>query len=205
MESRRTVKGLSQLDPGGVLKNSHEIEAEALRTIDIDNLVGSFFSRADVTYNPQGSAIGASFYYDVTKGVYEIGVAADVAALKAYVSGSTPSGSLAKASGDIDLTPFTGVAGASDAPVTGLVFDELVVRSFKALVSCLKSREHTSGKLLAWTKCMMLKDQFTVMSLAMKACTWAIKKKHPDWADVFEVCFPNETHPIRKLAQKRYL
>ena len=77
--NRRTEKGLSQLDPGGVLRNAHEIEAEALRTIDIDNLVGSYFSRADVTYNAEGSATAASFYYDVSKGIYEIGVSADIA------------------------------------------------------------------------------------------------------------------------------
>jgi hypothetical protein len=71
----------------------------------------------------------------------EIDQAPSVAALKAYVSGSTPSGALAKASGDIDLTPFTGAAGASNAPVTGLVFDELVVRSFKALVSVSRSAD----------------------------------------------------------------
>lgn len=87
-------------------------------------------------------------------------------------------------------------------PILGPIL--LPLLAIACVISCLKPREHTSGKLLAWTKCMMLKDQFTVMSLAMKACTWAIKKNHPDWADVFEVYFPNETHPIRKLAQKRY-
>lgn len=64
MSSYPLPKGLSQLDPGGVLKNSHEIQAEALRTIDVDNLVNAFFTRADVTYNGSGSATAASFYYD---------------------------------------------------------------------------------------------------------------------------------------------
>lgn len=87
-------------------------------------------------------------------------------------------------------------------PILGPVL--LPLLAIACVISCLKPREHTSGKLLAWTKCMMLKDKFKVMNLAIKACTWAIKKNHPDWADVFEVYFPNETHPIRKLAQKRY-
>lgn len=73
-----TPRGLSQLDPGGVLKNSHEQKAEALRTIDIDNIVGSFFSRADVTYNPQGSATSATFYYDKTRHITKVTAIADV-------------------------------------------------------------------------------------------------------------------------------
>lgn len=72
------------------------------------------------------------------------------------------------------------------------------------VVSCLKERSHTSGKLLAWTKCMMLKDDFLVMKLAMIACTWAIKRSHKDWADVFEIYFPHKEHPNRLLAQKYY-
>ena len=71
-------------------------------------------------------------------------------------------------------------------------------------ISCLKERSHTSGKLLAWTKCMMLKDDFFVMDLAYKACTKAIQKNHKDWADVFEVYFPHAMHPSRKLAQRMY-
>lgn len=80
----------------------------------------------------------------------------------------------------------------------------LPLLAIACFISCLKDRSHTSGKLLAWTKCMMLKDQFLVMKLAYKACTWAIKNNHPDWADVFEVYFPDKKHPIRILAQKVY-
>jgi hypothetical protein len=72
------------------------------------------------------------------------------------------------------------------------------------VVSCLKAKDHTSGKLLAWTKCMMLKDQFLVMKLGYYLCTLAIKKNHKDWAEVFEIYFPHETHPNRKLAQRVY-
>lgn len=80
----------------------------------------------------------------------------------------------------------------------------LPLLAIACVVACLKPREKTSGKLLAWTKCMMLKDQFKIMDVAYKLCTWAIKKSHPDWADVFEIYFPTPTHPFRKLAQKRY-
>ena len=87
-------------------------------------------------------------------------------------------------------------------PILGnLLLPLLVIAS---VISCLKEKSHTSGKLLAWTKCMMLQDEFLVMKLGMKLCTMAIKKNHADWAEVFEIYFPNTTHPIRKLAQKRY-
>lgn len=71
-------RGLSQLDLGGVLKNSHEIQAEALRVIDVDNLVNAYFTRADVTYNVDGSATSASFYYDKNNQVELITVLDDV-------------------------------------------------------------------------------------------------------------------------------
>lgn len=80
----------------------------------------------------------------------------------------------------------------------------LPLLAIACFVSCLKERSHTSGKLLAWTKCMMLKEEFKVMELAYKACTWAIKRNHKDWADVFEVYFPHEAHPNRLLAQRMY-
>jgi len=61
--------------------------------------------------------------------------APSVDAIKTYINNATPAGSLAKASGDIDLTSFIGANNVSGLDVTGLLFDKLVVRSFKALVS----------------------------------------------------------------------
>ena len=68
--------------------------------------------------------------------------APSVDAVKTFIGNSAPAGSLAKADGDIDLTSFTGAAGATNADVVGLVFNPLVVRSFKALVSV--SRDATA-------------------------------------------------------------
>lgn len=77
MSSYPTAKGLSQLDFGGVLRDVHEIKAEALRVIDLDTLVGSFFTRADITYDVDGNATGGSFYYDKTYHVEDITVLGD--------------------------------------------------------------------------------------------------------------------------------
>ena len=79
MSSYPTPKAFSQLDPGGVLRNSHEIQAEALRTLDVSNLVEGYFTRADVTYNGQGSATSAIFYYDKTYHKETIFVTEDIA------------------------------------------------------------------------------------------------------------------------------
>lgn len=87
-------------------------------------------------------------------------------------------------------------------PILGTLL--LPILAIACVISCMKERSHTSGKLLAWTKCMMLKDQFKIMELAYKVCTKAIKKNHKDWADVFEIYFPHEKHPNRLLAQKVY-
>ena len=57
-------KGLSQLDYGGVLKNAHSIGAEALKTLDVGNLVEGHFNRIDVTYDANGNATGGTAYYD---------------------------------------------------------------------------------------------------------------------------------------------
>ena len=65
----------------------------------------------------------------------EIDQSPSVNAVKNFINTSSPEGALSKASGDIDLTSFTGVEGAVSAPITGFVFDELVVRSFKAQIS----------------------------------------------------------------------
>jgi len=76
--SESTPRGLSQLDLGGVLKNSHDIRAEALRVIKANTLVGEFFTRADVTYNGSGSAISADFYYDRQRADYKLAFPNDI-------------------------------------------------------------------------------------------------------------------------------
>lgn len=59
-----TRKKLSQLDFGGAIKNSHQMQADALRVIDVDNIVNDFFTRADVIYNSSNSATAADFWFD---------------------------------------------------------------------------------------------------------------------------------------------
>ncbi len=57
-------KELSYLDPGGVLKNSHSEEGNALRVIDVDNIVGSFYNRVTLETDSEDSVTNAKFYLD---------------------------------------------------------------------------------------------------------------------------------------------
>ena len=79
MSSYPTPKGPSQLDFGGVLRDTHEIQVQATRVIDVDTLVEAYFTRADVTYNVDGSATAASFYYDKNNHIEKITVVSDIA------------------------------------------------------------------------------------------------------------------------------
>lgn len=78
MTGRPTRKYLSNLDPGGVLKNAHSQEADALRVIDTNNIVGQYWSHVVLTYDANDSVDNAKFYYDKTRGIYEITLIADV-------------------------------------------------------------------------------------------------------------------------------
>lgn len=73
----------------------------------------------------------------------EIDRAPSVSAVKAYVSGSTPSGALAKSQGDLDETIFTATAGATNADVTSLAFNNLT-QSAKVLASVVRDADSDS-------------------------------------------------------------
>lgn len=79
MTGRPTRKYLSNLDPGGVLKNSHSQEADALRIIDTDNIVGQYWSHVTLAYDAEDSVESADFFYDKSRGIYDITTLADVA------------------------------------------------------------------------------------------------------------------------------
>lgn len=75
-----TRKESSNLDFGGAIRNSHEQKADALRVLDMDNLVNEYWSRADnLVYDSEGSLTSIDFLYDQTKGKYKIQTVADVA------------------------------------------------------------------------------------------------------------------------------
>lgn len=78
-KGRPTRKYASNLDPGGVLKNVHSQEADALRVIDTDNIVGSYWSHVVLTYDDNDSVSSADFYYDSQRGIYRLTAVADVA------------------------------------------------------------------------------------------------------------------------------
>ena len=79
MTGRPTRKYQSNLDAEGALRNSHSQEADALRVIDIDNVVGQYWSHVELTYDANDSVTDAVFYYDKTKGIYRLTAVADVA------------------------------------------------------------------------------------------------------------------------------
>lgn len=79
MTGRPTRKYASNLDPGGVLKNVHSQEGDALRVIDTDNIVGEYWSHVLLEYDVNESITHVDFYYDESKGVYEVTAVSDVA------------------------------------------------------------------------------------------------------------------------------
>lgn len=79
-EGKPTRKDASNLDFGGAIRNSHEQRADALRVLDMDNLVNEYWSRTDnLVYDSDGSLTNIDFLYDKTKGKYKIQTTADVA------------------------------------------------------------------------------------------------------------------------------
>jgi hypothetical protein len=80
------------------------------------------------------------------------------------------------------------------------------------IIACLNSRDSTTGKLLAWTKSMALKDKFLAMRFSYWICTKIIERTHGSWSDVFchfsdvhqrHIYFPLD-HPNSVLAQSLY-
>ena len=73
------------------------------------------------------------------------------------------------------------------------------------IISCLSNKETTSGKLLAYVRCQILKDKSFIMKLCWKLCTKLINKKHGDWSDVFYIYFrKQEDHPNIIEARKAF-
>lgn len=70
-------KELSQLDFGGVLKDVHQFENQALRVFNAATTVPSSFSRTELTYNGSGSVVNAKFYEGIFPEITEIRFKAD--------------------------------------------------------------------------------------------------------------------------------
>lgn len=72
-------KNLSQLDPGGVLKSSHDDLSQSLRTVNGLSSVPSSYSRVQLTYNGSGSVTKAVFYEGTLARITDILCQADSA------------------------------------------------------------------------------------------------------------------------------
>jgi hypothetical protein len=55
-------KNLSQLDPGGVLKDSHDFDSHALRTVGVNSLVPDQYDRPVMAYDVDCNLTKATFY-----------------------------------------------------------------------------------------------------------------------------------------------
>lgn len=76
----------------------------------------------------------------------------------------------------------------------------IVFLALACIVSCMRKKEETSGKLLAWTKCHILKEKSLVMRWTLKACSKLVKS----WKEVFCIYFPDSKNPIHQLAVEVY-
>lgn len=72
-------KGLSQLDPGGVLKNIHDYDIDSIRTVDGKTEVPSDYTKVVLTYNNLNSVSKAVFSKGTTIEITEIETIADIA------------------------------------------------------------------------------------------------------------------------------
>lgn len=125
-----------------------ELDADKLDTVNFSTEFDSNLATKTTTDLTEGTNLyftdvraQTAAVVDSMAGV-ETNQAPSVSSVKNFINSSSPTGSLAKANGDIDLTSFTGAAGAVNADVVGLGFNPAVVRSFKALLSV--SRDATA-------------------------------------------------------------
>jgi len=72
-------KELSQYDLGSVLRSSHQLENDSLRTTSANTSVPPKYSRVDLTYNGSDSVTNATFYEGSLAEVREVEFNADVA------------------------------------------------------------------------------------------------------------------------------
>jgi hypothetical protein len=56
----------SQFDPGGVIKNVHDLHAQALRTLDSLSIVSGYWSHFNVSYDVQNRPINVSYFRGVS-------------------------------------------------------------------------------------------------------------------------------------------
>jgi hypothetical protein len=70
----------SQFDPGGVIKNVHDLHAQALRTLDSLSVVSGYWSHFNVAYNVQNKPTSVSYYRGLTPNKVAITCSPDVSA-----------------------------------------------------------------------------------------------------------------------------
>jgi hypothetical protein len=56
----------SQFDPGGVIKNVHDLHAQALRTLDSLSVVSGYWSHFNVSYDVQNRPINVSYFRGIS-------------------------------------------------------------------------------------------------------------------------------------------
>ena len=74
-----------------------------------------------------------------------------------------------------------------------------IIPAIAMVISCFRSREHTSSKLLAWSRLEIVN-----MPLTKRICDYLIKRTHGSWSDVFAIYFKDTNHPCNVLARSLY-
>jgi len=67
------------------------------------------------------------------------------------------------------------------------------------IITCLRSKEETSGKLLTFVRTRCTMDRSIIMRGCAKICDWILAKKYGSkhWHKIFSIYFKNEDHPNR--------
>lgn len=80
----------------------------------------------------------------------------------------------------------------------------VILISLGCVISCLRNKNETSGKLLAYIKCKSLERESFIMRCTFKICTYLVNLKNSGWGDVFSIYFKDKNHPNNTLARRIY-
>lgn len=75
----RDLDKLSQLDPGGVLKDAHDFPGHRLRVADVVSAVQSHYTHFEVTYDSDNNPTVICYYEGISPHITTVGMVADVA------------------------------------------------------------------------------------------------------------------------------
>lgn len=208
-------KEFSQLDFGGVLRSAHEDKNKTLQITSANTSVPARYFKVTLTYNRSDSVTNVKFYEGSLAEIRHVEFVDNIGGMS-YILELSHCKDVWQ---EIKRQKFRYDNVNPKNPeryihLRDLVFYRVCAKSnlctlllpiltIACIVFCMRKREETSGKILAWVK-MEILFHFWIMQVCKWVCDKLIAKKHGDWVDVFEIYFLNETHSIKKMTQKRY-